>query len=1678
MTLEESNNADASSAYSYEATKIELLAGLHGETKQGLTPPRYSNNSISATNLLQGVEKSYDKGKFLLDESEDLTDGVRFRIVEQENHPFELSEVKGLPMAVQNPIAVFRSATRLDSMVVFTEMEHKGKNVLVDVSEVKALTGAYDLQKSVDALDDYYYEREKATTPVEETPKSYTFADSGDSVTDGTNRYSVLSTDRAQGTVIVSGEDGNTFQINLNDIGAEVAPERPSVAVDARGKADYLNSTPEATFEDINRRLGSEDKARQFAATNLDRAQKGMQRAESELGKLAEPAVTGDIEADEAAMAAYVAKQEQLRVSASEAARAAEYWGGVMGMFPAVETPVDATVEDAPAEVVEEQAPAEEPTPVEETPTEQPEPKPVDKRGEPVYHLWEVDDTVDYIVENHESEADASEFIDIRLDMARRERAKAKPPKKGGSIAQNKANQQAYEESLKQLDAMVDYWEMVRLTFDEIFPPAVDVAVETEVAEEQPQQSYTEMSEEDTVNDLLDGSLPIQSVNELIAYNIAKAKRRATALRTARNKVKPPQKEDIKVDGSKESFAERDAKYEEAMAAYEAKMKEYDDRIFEQEFAAEYWNTVKGMVAERVGQQAAVEANEAEANSTSGVFGNIYNQFKGKAKEAISFLMGVKEGVAVGALHHNELGDIDIVWGNERAGLEKIAQKHPEVLDDMQSILDGMQVVKSSENRAVLESPTHKAVVSKEMFGKPSNQWLLTAYEKKSNASASSIDIETESVDMGDGTAAPQSVALDDKNSNSTIDTQENSENNLAKVDLAREVAERMGLDIHIIEDVEQLPPSEQQAIDEIRKGNRGVRGWFNPNTGEAYIYAPHIVSVLDTEKTIWHEIVAHKGMRKLLGKEYNNLLRSVWGSMSEGAQREMIAYAIQSNDSALVDAAMENEKDQLKAADEYIARLAEGGIEDATVWEKIKAFVRDFMANLNINSEVTDDDIRNLLRASYANLQRGDGTVDSNSNSNSGDVRFRTVEEVNERMKNLETAEQFILQTLQGDAPKKGVRVTLPARINKEVEAVVGHRVASHTINANEVRHAAKKHGVGNETSSNQVGLRKEDFALMPYVMASPTSVTLGSKSEVFGTTVNSVRYTKELDDRKVVVVERELGKNNTHMGNVTMWVQLTADRVVVADKDHAITPETHPLSPSDIAKIRKDAEMAVVEDVNNGEDVRFRYTAEEQGIVDAAVADGSYLNAPNGAKSKLSARQWVQVRTKAFKEWFGDWEKSARIEKLRESEPVVISGEEIPPSDDLKQYKKNALEYGKSLRGEYVNSDTGAAISLGKQGVKEVLQHDYKEKEQMQSIAAIPQIIESAIYIDTLPNEDKAKNPEVVGYDYYVCGLNIGDTEYTVRAAIAVDDKGNRYYDHKLTKIEKGKLLDAVFGITNPAPQGESSLSDVKDKRLVSLLQTNSSKVVDVNGEPLVVYHGSRDGGFSVFDESEGDKQSDAPQGSSWFTSDRSNAYSYSGEYGNASYEEEGGGIYEVFLNIRDPFVENFEGASWTGELYGKFSVSYVDEYGDSQDAYSEKGSRFFDSYEEAEDFATTRGYEDYEIVDYNTHGYDVNEIAENVSNGYYGENDGVIIEGVVDSGSYGEVEATDYVTFSPSQIKSATDNTGAFSSESEFNYSASVYRFIILYADTIPSSPAWLRSEIPFSSSPCDRCISPRL
>jgi hypothetical protein len=69
--------------------------------------------------------------------------------------------------------------------------------------------------------------------------------------------------------------------------------------------------------------------------------------------------------------------------------------------------------------------------------------------------------------------------------------------------------------------------------------------------------------------------------------------------------------------------------------------------------------------------------------------------------------------------------------------------------------------------------------------------------------------------------------------------------------------------------------------------------------------------------------------------------------------------------------------------------------------------------------------------------------------------------------------------------------------------------------------------------------------------------------------------------------------------------------------------------------------------------------YTQEMKDIKTKAIADGTFMKAPNGNPTNLEEWQWLVVRTKAFKEWFGDWENNPDTASKvvdENGEPLVV--------------------------------------------------------------------------------------------------------------------------------------------------------------------------------------------------------------------------------------------------------------------------------------------------------------------------------------------------------------------------------------------------------------------------------------
>ena len=201
------------------------------------------------------------------------------------------------------------------------------------------------------------------------------------------------------------------------------------------------------------------------------------------------------------------------------------------------------------------------------------------------------------------------------------------------------------------------------------------------------------------------------------------------------------------------------------------------------------------------------------------------------------------------------------------------------------------------------------------------------------------------------------------------------------------------------------------------------------------------------------------------------------------------------------------------------------------------------------------------------------------------------------------------------------------------------------------------------------------------------------------------------------------------------------------------------------------------------------------------------------------------------------------------------------------------------------------------------------------------------------------------------------------------------------------------------------------------------NASVVLDENGEPLVVYHGSRMAGFDQFGRGEArDSQG------IYTTPNRRAAESYATSVeewksGQTMPEAELGapdhhGVYSLFVNMRNPKVIDFGGKRFDEYGEPKYEVA-TNEALDN----GERGI-LFDTLEEAEAYIAEHPEEDLDYVEKRTTSDDM--LVQAKEEGY----DGVIFTNIIDSRYPDPI--TNYVPFESNQVKSATQNIGTFNAE----------------------------------------------
>ena len=122
-------------------------------------------------------------------------------------------------------------------------------------------------------------------------------------------------------------------------------------------------------------------------------------------------------------------------------------------------------------------------------------------------------------------------------------------------------------------------------------------------------------------------------------------------------------------------------------------------------------------------------------------FGINYAEFYHDGVGAVNKLLAEKRGQVAGAFYRKELGDIDLVWGNEQIGLNKILSKHEGDFKEFGGVASGLEkIVKDgriADKNGVLtifreqNGKTYAVGLSKGWFGEGDNKWVITAYEKK-----------------------------------------------------------------------------------------------------------------------------------------------------------------------------------------------------------------------------------------------------------------------------------------------------------------------------------------------------------------------------------------------------------------------------------------------------------------------------------------------------------------------------------------------------------------------------------------------------------------------------------------------------------------------------------------------------------------------------------------------------------------------------------------------------------------------------------------------------------------------------------------------------------------------------------------------------------------------------------
>lgn len=402
-------------------------------------------------------------------------------------------------------------------------------------------------------------------------------------------------------------------------------------------------------------------------------------------------------------------------------------------------------------------------------------------------------------------------------------------------------------------------------------------------------------------------------------------------------------------------------------------------------------------------------------------------------------------------------------------------------------------------------------------------------------------------------------------------------------------------------------------------------------------------------------------------------------------------------------------------------------------------------------------------------------------------------------------------------------------------------------------------------------------------------------------------------------------------------------------------------------------------------------------------------WMKAPNGKPTNLTEEQWVRVRTPNFKKWFGDWEKEAwakaAMDFLERTAPVAnLTGHEFQ-KDGVKLTDK-VPAYFKSI-GNVARNDELGDVVLDLKGVEDSIAHGVGRLKSA-AFMAVPDVIEKGFIFNREENwKERGWNTAVI-----VAPIKLGEDDYVCEVVVKKVRGQQRFYLHE---VEIKKTLDGVF--KSVANNGNASqVSKLILGKHLAEVKGNVSKVVDENGEPMVVYHGST----AMFNEFRskfiGHSTGTADGRGFYFTTDKSYA---------EGFKSKDGRVIEAFLNIRD--LLDYKKKTITKAALKKIikEIDRAEFEADGEHYFiSNFGNYYDEGIDKVIDEATESNYDfcDTDVEIFNvlvTSGADFDLTAKAIKN--VTGKDGEIVPK--------DNNTTHFIIFNSNQAKSATDNIGTF-------------------------------------------------